>query len=175
MPRPSDGLPAASVSRGSMRAYAMSFDGALLRRGFWLYVWRITTGDRTALYVGRTGDTSSPNASSPFKRIGQHLDGGPNAKGNVLARQLTRAGLAPENCTFEMVAVGPLFPEQDDMERHRAVRDQAAALERALADHLRTAGHEVLGDHPRAAEYDDALFREVIRIVDERLANPGRP
>ena len=28
----------------------MSFDGALLRRGFWLYVWRITEGSRSVLY-----------------------------------------------------------------------------------------------------------------------------
>ena len=76
-----------------MKAYATSFDGALLGRGFWLYVWCITDGDRKVLYVGRTGDSSSPHASSPFKRIGQHLDAGPNAKGNALARQLKRAGL----------------------------------------------------------------------------------
>jgi len=65
-----------------MKAYAMSFDGAPLGRGIWLYVWRITDGDRNVRYVGRTGDSSSPNTSSQFKRIGQHLDAGPNAKGN---------------------------------------------------------------------------------------------
>ena len=48
-----------------MKAYAMSFDGALLGRGFWLYVWRITDGSRSVLYVGRTGDSSSPHASYP--------------------------------------------------------------------------------------------------------------
>ncbi len=163
-----------SLGETMLKAYAMSFDGALLARGFWLYVWRITNDDRNVLYVGRTGDSSSPNASSPFKRIGQHLDAGPNAKGNALARQLNRAGLTPEACTFEMVAVGPLFPEQEDMEQHRAVRDSAAALERALADHLRAAGHRVLGDHPRAAACDEALCGEVCRLVDERLAALAR-
>lgn len=148
----------------------MSFDGALLARGFWLYVWRIANADRNVLYVGRTGDSSSAHASSPFKRIGQHLDAGAEREGQRARRQLKRVGLAPEVCTFEMVAVGPLFPEQEDMERHRAVRDQAAALERALADHLRAAGHEVLGDHPRAAKCDEALCKEVCRLVDERLA-----
>jgi hypothetical protein len=50
------------------------------------------------------------------------------------------------------------------------VRDQAAALERALADHLRAAGHEVLGDHPRPGQCDQATYSEVCRLVDERLA-----
>lgn len=157
-----------------MKAYAMTFDGALLERGFWLYVWRITDGERSVLYVGRTGDSSSAHASSPFKRIGQHLDAGPNAKGNALARQLKKAGLPPERCTFEMVAVGPLFPEQEDMERHRTFRDQAGALERALADHLRAAGHEVIGNHPRAIACDEKLCADVCRVVGEKLGPPKR-
>ncbi|HTE52126.1 MAG TPA: hypothetical protein VK698_14835 [Kofleriaceae bacterium] len=66
-----------------MESYAMTFDGALPQRGFWLYIWRVIDGERSVLYVGRTGDISSPHASSPFKRIGHHLDAGPNAKGNA--------------------------------------------------------------------------------------------
>lgn len=40
--------------------FTVTLDGAMLRRGFWLYVWEITTpnGDKV-LYVGRTGDSSS--------------------------------------------------------------------------------------------------------------------
>jgi hypothetical protein len=155
-----------------MNAYAMSFDGALLERGFWIYVWRITGDDRTVLYVGRTGDSSSPHASSPFRRIGQHLQAGPNAKANALARQLQTAGLVPGRCGFEMVAVGPLFPEQENMERHREVRDQVGALERALADHLRDAGHQVIGHHPRAIACDDAMCAELCRIIDQKLGTP---
>jgi hypothetical protein len=155
-----------------MKTYAMRFDGALLGRGFWLYVWRITDGTRSVLYVGRTGDSSSPNASSPFKRIGQHLDTGPNAKSNALARQLKRAGLPPERCTFEMIAAGPLFPEQVDMDRHKVFRDQAGALERALADHLRASGHNVIGSHPPKAPFDKELCAELCRVVDEKLSDP---
>ena len=152
-----------------MKAYEMSFDGALLGRGFWLYVCRIVDGSRCVLYVGRTGDSSSPHASSPFKRIGQHLDARSNAKANALARQLKRAGFPPERCTFEMVAVGPLFREQDDMERHKPFLDQAPALERALADHLHSAGHTIIGTHPRAAAFDEKLCEQVCRLVDEWL------
>jgi hypothetical protein len=146
-----------------MKAHAMRFDGALLGRGFWLYVWRITDGERSVLYVGRTGDSSSPHAASPFARIGQHLDARPKAKGNALAKQLRRAGLPPERCTFEMVAVGPLFPEQEDMDLHVVVRDRVAAHERALADHLRVAGYDVLGSHPREAPFDATLHDEICR------------
>jgi predicted component of type VI protein secretion system len=157
-----------------MKAYAMSFDGALLERGFWLYVWSITSVARNVLYVGRTGDSSSAHASSPFRRIGQHLDVRPNARGNALARQLKQAGLVPETCMFEMIAVGPLFREQPDMEKHKPARDQVAALERALAEHLRGAGYEVLGDHPRSAKYDEALCGEVCQVIVERLVALNR-
>lgn len=157
-----------------MNACTMSFNGALLERGFWLYVWRIANQDRNVLYVGRTGDSSSPHASSPFRRIGQHLDSKSNAKSNALWKRLRTAKLVPEACTFEMIAVGPLFSEEPDMDRHKIVRNRMAALERALADHLREAGHVVLGTHPRQAEYDEALCERVCRLVDERLATLER-
>lgn len=117
-------------------SYSMKFDGSVLARGFWLYVWDIRGPSLRWLYVGRTGDNSSPNAQSPFKRIGQHLDANLNAKGNALGRQLYHKGIDPLSCTFEMVAIGPIFPEQDTMEQHKPIRDQVAALERALADFL---------------------------------------
>ena len=45
--------------------FTVTLDGAMLRRGFWLYVWEITTPNgEKVLYVGRTGDSSSPNAQS---------------------------------------------------------------------------------------------------------------
>ena len=50
------------------------FEGALLQRGFWLYVWEIKPFDGSVFcYVGRTGDSSSHNAQSPFNRMSQHL------------------------------------------------------------------------------------------------------
>ena len=44
----------------------ISFSSSVLERGFWLYVWRIDTPKGGMLYVGRTGDESSPHASLPF-------------------------------------------------------------------------------------------------------------
>ena len=57
-----------------LQPYSMKFDGHLLARGFWLYIWEIKGASSHHVYVGRTGDTSSPHAQSPFKRVGQHLD-----------------------------------------------------------------------------------------------------
>lgn len=58
----------------SATTQVVEFDGAFLQRGFWLYVWRVIAPNSTeVLYVGRTGDSSSPNAQSPFNRMGQHL------------------------------------------------------------------------------------------------------
>lgn len=54
--------------------HCLDFDGRILQCGFWLYVWKITPRTGPAFhYVGRTGDSSSFNAQSPFNRMGQHL------------------------------------------------------------------------------------------------------
>lgn len=75
-----------------------------------------------------------------------------------------------------MVAVGPLFPEQENMEKHKTFRDKVGALERALAEHLKAAGHKVIGNHPRALPCDAKLCEQVCRLVDEGLGalNPTR-
>jgi hypothetical protein len=46
------------------------FEGALLTRGFWLYIWEIKVGDgRSIYYVGKTGDKPSGSSQSPFDRL----------------------------------------------------------------------------------------------------------
>lgn len=147
----------------------MRFDGQLLNRGFWLYIWHVRGPLCHHVYVGRTGDSSSPHASSPFKRISQHLDPGPNAKGNALGKQLKRAGCKYEECSFEMVAIGPIWPEQADFESHKAVRDRTAALERAIADELRDRGYVVLGTHPRTGAPDQTLLQRIRILLDPKF------
>ncbi len=65
--------------------------------GFWFCVWEVTSGSGDEwLYVGRTRDSSSPNAQSPFFRLSQHLSQDP--KGNVLLagfRRLSRRVVRP--------------------------------------------------------------------------------
>ena len=154
---------------------SMKFDGHLLSRGFWLYVWEIKSPQSHILYVGRTGDSSSPHASSPFKRIGQHLDSGTNAKGNSLRRLLERAKVSCEECSFEMVAIGPIFSEQPDFEAHKPKRDQLAALERAIADDLRQRGYDVLGSHPRIGLPDQPLLQQLQRLLRARFPGVCEP
>jgi hypothetical protein len=69
--------------------HQLSLPGAMLARGFWLYVWEVTTtsGEKW-LYVGRTGDSSSPNAQSPFARLSQHLS--QNPRGNAPSGETSR-------------------------------------------------------------------------------------
>ena len=128
----------------TVQTRSLRFPGAILARGFWLYVWEIITADgQTVLYVGRTGDSSTPNAQSPFNRLSQHLGKNPNA--NALRRHLENAGIDPEKCrSFSMAACGPILEEQTDMESHKPCRDVMAALEKTLADALNLSGCMVL-------------------------------
>lgn len=152
-----------------MESYSMSFDGALLQRGFWLYIWDIQKPPERYLYIGRTGDSSSPNAASPFARVGQHLNFRPNAKANSIARRLKEKNLEPSSARFEMLAIGPLFPEQESFRDHIAYRDQMAALENALADHIRNNGYNVLGIHKSRKAVDKNILREVLKIAEKRF------
>ena len=64
----------------------LTLPGAMIERGFWVYVWRIASPVGELLYVGRTGDSSSPKAATPFARMGQHL--GTNERQNMVRRHL---------------------------------------------------------------------------------------
>jgi hypothetical protein len=52
------------------------------------------------------------------------------------------------------------------MDKHKPMRDQVAALERALADFLRQQGYDVPGSHPRPVAPDGQLFTQVRTIVE---------
>ncbi len=133
----------------------MTLPGMMIRRGFWLYVWRV---ERAAggelLYVGRTGDNSSPNAVAPYTRMGQHL--GFQKSQNALRKHLAAKSLKPEDCiAFQLVAHGPIYAEIEGdkstpearralMRAHTTPRDAIAAMEKALANDLTTAGYDVM-------------------------------
>lgn len=144
--------------------YEVRFDGGILQRGFWLYVWEITTPEgRKLFYVGRTGDSSSPNAQSPFNRMGQHLGFAQNS--NTLRKHLRENIVEPELCSFRLVAVGPV--EKESREEHIERRDVVAAMEKALADVMEAAGCKPMNkvncrkplDKERFAEVHDAFAR----------------
>ena len=153
------------MNETTLKTYQMSFAGSLLKRGFWLYVWKIKSRDRLVLYVGRTGDSSSSNAASPFNRIGQHLDFRQNARGNAMARQLKRAGIDPRDCDFEMLALGPVFEEQKTMALHKPYRDRMSALEKATATFLKNQKYNVLGVHHSSVVVDPEIWVQVENVL----------
>src|SRR5206468_142779 len=137
-----------------------SFDGGILGRGFWLYVWEITAPDANPVYyVGRTGDSSSIKAQSPFNRMGQHL--GFNVNSNVLRRHLEKRGLRPEECRFNLVTHGPLFDEVATIDEHRIARDMIAAMEKALADVMCAVGYDVINRVSCRKPLDNGRFLAV--------------
>ena len=139
----------------------------------------------TLLYVGRTGDSSSPNASSPIRRMGQHFH--PVSRGNTLYRYLTseKYGIDPESCTsFKLFSYGPFFqevmPEAWDpgeqvearrvrMQRHRPRRDVVAGLEKALADTLGDVGYKVMNPVPGRYDTRSHLWHEVLAAFEPRF------
>ena len=123
--------------------HRLTLPGAMIERGFWLYVWRIESPIGDLLYVGRTGDNSSANAATPFARMGQHLS--TNKRQNPVRQHLERRLVQPETCTsFDLIAHGPIFEEAQDGPTHKERRDVVAALEKALADTLARSGYVVL-------------------------------
>jgi hypothetical protein len=140
--------------------YDLTFKGELLNRGFWLDVWDIELPDKTHIcYVGRTGDSSSSNAKSPFNRMSQHP--GFNAKSNVLRRCLNALGIDPAKCMFRLVANGPVLPEMVTHMDHQTNRDQIAALEKALADAMTLAGYDVINKIACRKSLDEKQFSRV--------------
>lgn len=117
---------------GNPRTYEVTLEGGTLRRGFWLYVWEVVTPHgQKLLYVGRTGDSSSPKAASPFNRMGQHL--GSIKASNMLRAHLGKRDVAPEDCVFRFVAHGPILAEAGDWSGHVPRRDVVGAWSSGLS------------------------------------------
>ena len=88
-----------------------------------------------------------------------------------MLKNLRAARLDPVKCTFDLFAIGPLFLEQSDLERHQERRDIVAPLENALAVHLRDAGYRVIGMHGSRKKVDHKLFTRLLAVVNERFPN----
>lgn len=90
------------------RLCTMSFDGAMLRRGFWLYVWEITSEDGlTVYYLGTTAGKYSRVAKSAHTTAAFQLGRGTN--NDALRRHLERVGVGAETSHFRFHAYGPRF------------------------------------------------------------------
>ncbi len=140
--------------------HSLTFAGSILERGFWLYVWEVTLTDgRTLNYIGRTGDSSSRFAQSPYIRMGQHLGGAKTT--SMLRQHLVKHGITHGDCTYRLVAHGPIFAEAPDMQGHRERRDIIAAQEKALAEAMAEAGYEVMNTVKCRKPLDEAMFADV--------------
>jgi hypothetical protein len=158
-------LAAPGIQGGIMKAriQELSLPGSMLARGFWLYVWEVTTepGERW-LYIGRTGDSSSCNAQSPFARLSQHL--GTNQNSNSLRKNLKKAGIETDRCrSFRLTAYGPVLREERTKEKHDRSRDIVAGLERELRDALHDAGYQVLNEVHSHKDVNESERRRVLR------------
>jgi len=85
----------------------------------------------------------------------------------MLLRHIKQRGLDPISCSFDMIAIGPLYTEQPNIEEHRKIRDIVAPLESALALYLRKKGLDVVGDHSSFNEVDNELLLKIQSLVDE--------
>ena len=142
------------------KTLTLNFNGELLQRGFWLYVWEIQTPKKKHLYyVGRTGDSSSINARSPFNRMGQHL--GFHKNSNVLRRHLENKRIIPENCHFQLISHGPILKESKNKDKYRKRRDVIAAMEKALADEMTAVGYNVINTVNCRRKLDAKKFASV--------------
>jgi hypothetical protein len=150
--------------------YELGFDGSVLRRGFWLYVWEVTPAGQAPLYyVGRTGDSSTTNAQSPFNRMGQHLGFAENS--SMLRKHLVRCQVEPEACSFRLVALGPFEQESEAVGRdeHDSRRDIVAALEKALAGAMQDAGYRVMNNVSSRKALDLERFNNVLKAFAEKF------
>lgn len=158
--------------------HCLTLPGPMLRRGFWLYVWQVEDAEGGEwLYVGRTGDNSSPHASAPYTRMGQHL--GTMKNQNALRARLRDKGIEAESCrAFHLVSHGPLHPEVEKdgvpdrdalMALHRPMRDEIGAYERDLALALGEAGYRVLNTVNFKWQGDPARWQDIRRAFAEHF------
>jgi hypothetical protein len=129
--------------------HQLEFDGAILVRGFWLYVWEISVADGPTLhYVGKTGDKSSGASQSPFDRLSKHL--GNNENNN---------------------AFGPLF--DGESKTHGELCDITSSLEKALADAMTEAGYALINGVKCRMPVDPKRFAGVRAAFTPHFKNLG--
>lgn len=153
---------------GDPQTYEVALEGGTLRRGFWLYVWEVTTPDgQKLLYVGRTGDSSSAKAASPFSRMGQHL--GYIEASNMLRTHLNKRGMTPDDCCFRFIAHGPILTEATTWEEHVPRRNIVGGLEQKLEQELRRSGWDVMNTVPGSFDLDEQLWKDILPVFAERF------
>jgi hypothetical protein len=148
----------------------MSFDGAILERGYWIYAILIYhKSGEVKLYIGRTGDNTFKFSAVgfPFQRIGEHLNFRPSAKMNTLKQCFDLKKFSEYQ--VRLIAVGPLFPVQKDSDSHIHYRNIMTALEKYVADYFVSRGYDVLGQHNDNAAKDPELTKNVVEALESEI------
>jgi len=142
----------------SIDEYSLSFDGGMLRRGFWLNVWAIGYNGQQYIYIDQTGDRIYANAPSPVSGLSRHFDSSKHAPENSLASCLHAANINPQGCIFRMLALGPIFKEQLTIHKHEPLRAQMETLKYELATYLKWRGFELIGQCQKVAPVSQDLI-----------------
>ena len=145
--------------------HQISLPPPLLRKGFWIYVWRIRRRGRPpTFYVGMTGDTGSGKAQSPINRVSAHL--GPNEQSNALRRYLGANGTEIESCDgLEFAAYGPIGSVPTETAEYRVARAKIAALEKHLWQDMEAEGRDMLNRCPSCRTPHDPKLFEILRAA----------
>jgi hypothetical protein len=142
--------------------FIVEFDGTVLRRGFWLYVWDIAHPDGdNVLYVGRTGDNSSPYAQALLWRIEKNA--GETATTRMVRRHLENRGIDVFACQYRVIGHGPIYDQvlDKDFAAHKPLRDTVGAMEKKLAEDLRDAGYDVMNTVRWKPALDPELYAPI--------------
>lgn len=91
--------------------------------------------------------------------MGQHL--GFLKTSSMLRNHLDKRGVVPEQCSFRLVAHGPILEEAEGMDAHKERRDLVGALEKKLAENLAAAGYEVMNTVNCQKPLDEQMYSNV--------------
>jgi hypothetical protein len=72
-----------------------------------------------------------------------------------------------------MLAIGPIYPEQKEFNKHKLLRDKMATLESEVAACIRSNGGEVIGIHYKNAEPEPVVLGSVLQSVRKFLIDNG--
>jgi hypothetical protein len=148
--------------------YEFELPPQILKRGFWLYAWRVSGPDAEPYcYVGMTGDVNG-SAQSPYVRAGAHL--GFNPHNNALRRNLEDKGIAPDRCqSLSFAAFGPVFEFVPMAAEHNQNRLYVGKLERRLWLEA-SQSHKMLNGQPQFGnDFDAAKWVEIRQAFSNYL------
>lgn len=98
-----------------------------------------------------------------------------NKKSSALRQHLVNKGVDPEACKeFRLFSCGPIFPEADDVTKHKEKRDIVAAMEKALSEAISDADYDVLNVVHCRKKLDEDLFSEVMSEFQKCFPRLGR-